>query len=457
VFDLGPTFLMMKFILDEMFEETGKDINKYLSFTQLEPMYHLAFSDKTFTPGTDHAATRKQIAALFPGNEGGYDRFLKHERQRFLKLYPCIQKPYGNLTTYVHPTLLKAIPYLALGKALFDNLGNYFNDEKLKIAFTFQAKYLGMSPWNCPAFFTIIPYIEHGFGVHHVRGGLSEISRAMAKAAQEEGAVIRTNTPVQNLLLDGKKVTGVQLTDGTKVEADEVIINADFAYAMSRLAGNDTLKKYSPGRLSGKEYSCSTFMLYLGVDKIYNEPHHKIIFAHDYKANIHDITDRKIASEDMSVYVRNASVTDPTLAPAGKSAIYVLVPAPNNLSAINWQARAKEYRDKVLGVIQSRTSMKDLDRHIEVEKIITPHDWEHEYHVYRGATFNLAHTWPQLLYFRPHNRFEELDNCYLAGGGTHPGSGLPTIYESGRITSNLISAKYRIPFRKPPGIGDGGR
>ncbi|MBD3271923.1 MAG: phytoene desaturase [Elusimicrobia bacterium] len=450
LFDTGPTFLMMKFILDEMFAEVGCNIDDYLVSTRLEPMYHLWFHDREFKPTTDRSRMIDQIQKLFPGNERGYKRFLLKERARFEHLYPCIQKNYSSLKTYLHPVLIRALPYLSFGKAIFDNLGRYYTDDALKTSFTFQAKYLGMSPWDCPAFFTIIPYIEHAFGVYHTRGGLSEISHALATVAKDKGAEIKTGMPVKRIIVKNKTAVGVELDDTTKIEADGVIINADFAHAMAHLFEPNLLRKYTAEKLNKLKYSCSTFMLYLGVKKTYDIAHHSIIFSRDYRRNIDEVANKKILSQDISLYLRNASITDPTLAPKGKSSLYILVPVPNNSSHINWEKESKPLRRKVFDVIKNRTPLKDIEENIEVEKMITPFDWEHTYDIYNGATFNLAHYWSQLLYFRPRNKFEEFKNCYLVGGGTHPGSGLPTIFESARITSNLISKQYSIPFRKPP-------
>ena len=213
---------------------------------------------------------------------------------------------------------------------------------------------------------------------------------------------------------------------------------------METLFDDEVIHKWSPKKLRDKKYSCSTFMLYLGVDTLYDEPHHKIIFANDYRANVDDIVSRSRLSDDMSIYVRNASRLDDSLAPRGHSAVYVLVPVPNMRHAGPWDnASAKKYRDKVVRRIMERTSMKDLDKHITCEKIITPSEWQDRRGLFLGATFNLGHTISQMLYFRPRNRFEEVKHCYLVGGGTHPGSGLPTIFESGRISANLIG-KYEI-------------
>ena len=180
-------------------------------------------------------------------------------------------------------------------------------------------------------------------------------------------------------------------------------------------------------------------MLYLGVNKEYKDiAHHSIIFAKDYKQNVDEITKSMILSEDFSFYVQNASVTDKTLAPNGKSTIYVLVPVPNNKSHIDWDKEKQPFRDRIIEALETRGGYVGLKDNIEVEKIVTPQDWTDNHAVYLGATFNLAHNVGQMLYLRPHNEFEEFGNCYLVGGGTHPGSGLPTIYESGRISAEMI-------------------
>jgi|YNPBryBLVA2012_1023415.scaffolds.fasta_scaffold00517_8 phytoene desaturase len=453
-FDTGPTFLMMNFILEEMFAEAGRRAGDYLTFRRIEPMYRLQFTDRTVLPTGDHTRMREYIARTYPGQEAGYDEFLRRERVRFEKMFPCLQMPYSSLIKFLHPNLIKALPHLDLGRSLFDTLGRYFSDEKLKLSFTFQAKYLGMSPWECPAAFTMIPFIEHSFGIYHPMGGLFRISEAMAKVVGEHGGRIRLNTPVRALTLDGRRVTGVELDSGERVLADEVVINADFCYAMTQLVPDGVLRKYSRRRIARKRFSCSTFMLYLGLDKRYGIPHHNIFFAEDYRGNVADIFTRKRLSEDTSFYLQNACALDPSLAPAGGSTLYVLVPVANRTAAIDWQREKKRFRELVLSTIERRTELADLRRHIVAEHLITPDDWEGAYNVYNGATFNLAHNLGQMMYFRPHNRFEELDRCWLVGGGTHPGSGLPTIYESGRITANMICKQHRVPFTPPSRLSD---
>ncbi len=444
-FDVGPTFLMMKFILDEVFEEAGRRIEDYLKCVKLEPMYRLQFDDVRLEPTTEREAMLQQLDTQFPGNHAGYDRFMTVEQRRFQLMYPCLQKDYASLKQYLSKDMLRALPHLSIGRSVFDVLGDYFKEDKLKLAFTFQAKYLGMSAWRCPGAFAILPYVEHAFGVYHVMGGLSEISVAMAKVCSELGVNLRLGTPVKQLWLDGRRVRGVELAGGEKVSADETVLNADFGYAMKNLVPPGVLRKYSPQNVDSREYSCSTFMLYLGLDKVYDLPHHTVIFAGNYQGNIRDIFERKVLSGDISFYVRNASVTDPALAPPGHSSLYVLVPVPNQTAGIDWAREKGAFRSRVMAALEKRAGLKDISSHIREEIVFTPETWQ-DMHIQFGATFNLAHTLRQLLYFRPRNKFEELDNCYLVGGGTHPGSGLPTIYESGRIAANLIARRYGVKF-----------
>jgi phytoene desaturase len=447
-FDTGPTFLLMKGVLDEMFELCGRRSEDYLNFMSLNPMYRLVYDDRELSVYSDPEQMQAELKHVFSEGDAGYGKFLKNERQRFNRLYPCITRDYSSLTSFLSMDLLKALPWLAFPKSVFSNLGQYFQQEKMRLAFSFQSKYLGMSPWDCPALFTMLPYLEHDYGIYHVEGGLNRIAVAMAEVIKESGGTIHTDTAVQSLIMEGGVAKGIKLTNGEEIRGDEVIINADFAHAMSTLVEPSVLKKYHQQHIDKLDFSCSTFMLYLGLDKLYDLPHHTIVFAKDYHTNVRNIFSNKKLSEDLSFYVHNASVSDASLAQEGKSALYVLIPMPNNDSGIDWPAHCQVVREQVLDTLVARLGLTDIRQHIECEKIITPQTWATDENVYKGATFSLSHKFSQMLYWRPHNRFEDLDNCYLVGGGTHPGSGLPTIYESARISSNLISKKHQVAYQE---------
>ncbi len=441
-FDTGPTFLHQKFVLDEMFGEVGRKAEDYLDFVKLNPMTRLTWGDTTLHSYPTREQMEAEVERIFPGAGEGYRRFMKDHEKKLRDIYPVLQRPYASLSSYFSPLLLKSLPYIMTKQSVFDVLGDYFEDERLRLAFTFQAKYLGMSPWKCPALFSILAYTEYEFGIFHVQGGLCKISEAMSQVIEEEGGNIRLDSEVEEIIQSGKRMTGVRLKTGEVIEADDVVVNADFAHAMTSLLDG---KNVPTEKMRKKSFSCSTFMLYLGVDKLYEEePHHHVLFADDYEANVNDIQSEERVSDDMSIYIRNSSITDPHVAPEGHSALYILVPTINRRKGQDWDSFQKEYRDKIIARIEEKTSMKDLSDHIVEEKVLTPVHWEKS-GVFMGATFNLSHHLGQMLYLRPHNQYQGFENCYLVGGGTHPGSGLPTIYESARISTNLICEQYGIP------------
>lgn len=445
-FELGPTFVMLPQTFKEIFTSAGKNISDYLNFKLLEPLYELRYNDgRNFHVYFDKVKLKQEIARVFPGEEENYDKYMRAQKRKFDRVYACLKVPYLRWYNYFRLKLIKALPVLDASVSVHDVLSRYFKSEDLKIALTFQAKYLGMSPWECPGTFTILSYIEHAFGVYHPVGGVHKISEAMATVAKENGSKIVLNSGVKEIILEGCNAKGVVLENGEKMFADAVIMNADFAQGISTLLKESDRPEYTDARLKKKGYSCSTFMLYLGVDKKYDLTHHSVTFAEDYRKNVQQIFNEKVLPEDPSFYIQNASITDVSLAPDGCSTLYVLVPVPNqNGKQIDWDTEKKRYRDLVIKKIIEKTDLKDLEQHIKVERIITPDDWQNGMDVYGGAVFNLAHSLDQMLYLRPHNRLAGYRNFYIVGGGTHPGSGLPTILESGRIAADLVCKDHSI-------------
>ncbi len=232
---------------------------------------------------------------------------------------------------------------------------------------------------------------------------------------------------------------------GVDQAADAVVVNADFGHAMKALVPDALRRRWTDKRIAGKKYSCSTFMLYLGIEGTLPDlAHHTIYLARDYQANLDQIEAGLVPPGDPSFYVQNACVTDPALAPPGHSTLYVLIPVGHNVvGGVDWPAEQVRYRRMALDRL-GRIGIPNLERRIRFEKIVTPADWEVDMAIHRGATFNLAHSLPQMLHWRPRNRFEDLDGVYLVGGGTHPGSGLPVIFESARITSRLLAEDFGL-------------
>ena len=437
-FDCGPTFFLYPRVLSEIFRSVGRQLMNDVPMVRLDPQYRLTFgAGGQLDCSPDMDEMDRQIADFSPPDVGSLRRYMEDNRTKLEKFRPILESPFNSLADLMRPSLLGAAKHLHPFRSLGQELERYFSDPRLVIAFAFQSKYLGMSPFQCPSLFSILSFLEYEHGVWHPQGGCSRVSEVMAEIAVSMGVKIRTEESVKGVELNGRRLTALQ-TDQATYKADAFVVNADFADWMSKTIPNRVRRRWSDKKLAEKKYSCSTFMLYLGLDGIYQDiPHHNIHISQNYERNLEEIEQAHVLSDDPSFYVQNASVTDDSLAPAGHSALYVLVPVTHQHPNVNWSHEADRFRDLTLDKL-SAIGMSDIRDRIRVEHRITPADWESKYSIYRGATFNLAHNLGQMLHKRPHNRFEELDGVYLVGGGTHPGSGLPVIYESSRISSRLL-------------------
>lgn len=442
-FDLGPTFFMYPQVLEEIYREVGSELRQEVELRRLDPQYRIMFGQGGQIDTTpDLESMRRQIAAISPGDELGFERFMDENRKKLEIFRPILESPFNGLGDLLNKQLLGALPFLNPHQSIDRYLRKFFSDERTRLAFCFQSKYLGMSPFRCPSLFSILSFLEYEHGVFHPIGGCGALSESMTGIARRMGVDIRLGEPVKRMKFNGRKVTGVVTTKG-EYEADAVVVNADFARAMTGLVPDNLRKRWTDRKLSRKKFSCSTFMLYLGLDGQYELPHHTIYIAKNYEKQLRDIEKSHVLSDDPSFYIQNASVTDPTLAPKGKSTLYVLVPVTHQTENVDWRREAKPFREQILQTV-AKAGFLDLESRIEVERMITPADWDQGQNIHLGATFNLAHNLTQLLHLRPRNRFEDLEGVYLVGGGTHPGSGLPVIFESARITSNLMSDDFGV-------------
>ena len=436
-FDLGPTFFLYPRVLDEIFAAAGANLRHEVELVRLDPQYRIIFGGGgELNAAPDVARMEQQIGAIAPGDAPGFRRFLEENRAKLDRMLPCLENPFLGWPDMLKPRLLKALPMLRPHQSVDTYLSRFFRDSRIRLAFSFQSKYLGMSPFRCPSLFSILSFLEYEYGVFHPIGGCAAVTAAMARVAERLGVEICLSQPVEQILFDGRRAVGVRTGEGV-LRADALIINADFARSMSRLVPDRLRHRWTDRKIARKKFSCSTFMMYLGVEGSFELPHHNIHIAADYARNLDEIENQHLLSDDPSFYVQNASVTDPTLAPRGMSTLYVLVPVTHQHPNVDWSRERERYRALTLKQI-SKAGFADIEKRIRFERVITPADWDRQYEIYKGATFNLAHSLDQMLHLRPHNRFEDLDGIYLVGGGTHPGSGLPVIFESARISTRLL-------------------
>ena len=437
-FDIGPTFFLYPQVLREVFSRCGLDLGAYVELARIDPQYRLDFGDGTGLAATpDLARMAAEIARLNPADAAALPRFMADNRAKLEAFGPILKSAFSGLSDLMKLEMLPALKWLRPTQSVDEDLARYFSDERVRLTFSFQTKYLGMSPFRCPSLFTILSFLEYEYGVWHPIGGCGAVSEAMSEAAQTLGADVRLNADVEGLAFEGRRAVGVRV-GGAVEPADAVIVGADFAGTVPRLVPDGLRKRWSDAKIDKAKFSCSTVMLYLGIEGDYPElDHHTIFLAEDYKANIAQIEAGMGPPDEPSIYVQNPARTDDTFRTAHGVSLYVLAPVGNLKGGVDWEAEKAGFRDRMIDMLEAR-GLTDLRQRIRVERMLTPQDWQDDYGLYAGATFNLAHGLDQMLMLRPRNRFEDVDGVYLVGGGTHPGSGLPVIYEGARITADLL-------------------
>ena len=438
-FDLGPTFFHYPEVIEDIFKAVGRDAHQELNLHKLAMNYRLIFGKGGQLDCTSNLDDMTERIRGLSGskNAEAFQKYVQENRLKLQKSKACLQEPWYGPTDLLSKRAFRVAGVLRPHRTVAGDLMKLFDDDRLMLAMSFQTKYLGMSPFNCPSLFTMLAFLEYEYGIFHPLGGLGSVSEKMAAIAKELGVTFRMKEAVESVIMDGKTIKGIRTSEG-EFFADRVIMNADFANGMTQLFPDNVRKKWNNKTLDKKKYSCSTFMMYLGVNRTYNHlPHHQIYASATYEKNLEDIEKHhRITWDDPSVYVQNACVTDPQLAPEGCSTIYALVPVSHKHPNIDWAKEKDAYRERILDQIESKLGFENLREHIVTEMIITPEDWGD--HCYRGAVFNLAHGLDQMLWRRPKNQFDDIHNLFLVGGGTHPGSGLPVIYESARISCKLL-------------------
>ncbi len=439
-FDIGPTFFLYPQILADIFESCGERLEDHVRLERLDPQYHLAFEGQGGISAEVRATAdldrlEAEIARISPEDARNVRRFLAENRTKLEFFKPVLQQAFHRLRSMATPAMLAALPYLHPGRSVDKDLKRYFKDPRVRLAFSFQTKYLGMSPFRCPSLFTILSFLEYEHGVYHPIGGCGAVSEAMAGLARRMGVDIRLSTSVERVLFEGKRACGV-VAGGETLRADAVMINGDFAKVVPELVPEARRPRWRDAKVAKARLSCSTFMLYLGIEGTVPASlgHHTILLSEEYEKNIREVSDGILPTRP-SVYVQHAGYTDGGMAPPGHTALYVLVPVPNLKAGIDWAEAGPRFRTLVLERLKL-LGIENLEARIRYERVVDPTGWRDDFAVYEGATFNLAHDLGQMLWFRPHNKFGE--GLYLVGGGTHPGSGLPVIYEGARISSRLL-------------------
>ncbi|MCX7671225.1 MAG: phytoene desaturase family protein, partial [Anaerolineae bacterium] len=424
-FDVGPTLFLMPEVFAETYAALGQRMADHLDLRRIDPTYRITFDDGTrLTLTADIRQMQAQLEAIEPGSFNGFLRYLVEGNRHYrLSLEKFVGRNFYSLWDYFSPANLPLLLQLKALRRHYDNVGNYFTHPHLKAAFTFQNMYLGLSPYDAPATYSLLQYTELADGVWFPIGGMYRVIESLAQIAASLGVRFIYNAPARQIEVVGDRATAVLLEDGRRLEADLIVANADLPYVYDRL-----LPDRPPAeRLARLKYTCSTLMFYWGVDKVYTQlGTHNVFLAGDYRASFDRIFKDHTLPDEPSLYVHAPARVDASAAPPGHDTLMVLVPVghlddtiPQDWDALRDRARAATFaRLAAIGA-------DDIAQHIKFEISYTAHDWQQRYNLAKGAAFGLSHDFWQVGYLRPHNRHDRYRNLYFVGASTHPGTGLP--------------------------------
>lgn len=436
-FDTGPTLLVMPLLYEAEFGALGASFHEVLDLQRVDPTYHLFFDDASQLALTsDMKFLQEQLERFEPGSFQGLLRYLDEGHRHY----------HLGIEKLVHPDFRKAsdffklehIPLIHQVKPLvkhYANMSRYFDDPRLKAAFTFQDVYMGLSPFDAPATFSLMPYSELAHGVWYPRGGMYQVVEALTSLAREAGVEFVFNAAVEQIPVNGTSTRGV-LVDGQLLDADAVLANADLPYVYQNLLPQDGLAK----KLERKRFSCSVISFFWGVDKPYETLYpHTLFLASDYRENFDSIIRDLSLPANPSLYIHAPARLDPSMAPAGEDTLIAIVPV-GHMSADgeqDWAGLRDRAREHVFRRLRS-FGIHDLDQHIKFEVNFTPLSWRKRYNLAKGSTHGLCHNLSQLGYFRPDYQHQRYHNLYFVGASTRPGTGMPTAMVSGRQAARRV-------------------
>jgi phytoene desaturase len=436
-FDTGASLLTMRRVLEELFIFAGKRAEDYLEIVPLDPICRYFWSDGArFDASTNLEKTESEIENLASRREvENFRRFLADAKRKYeVSEKTFLAHSLNDLPKLLRPKYLRDLLAISSMRTLDAHVGSYFQSPKLRQLFNRFATYNGSSPFQTPATFALIPYVEFGLGAWYVKGGIYEIPKALAKLAGELNVEIRTNCEVEKILVRNKKAAGVRLGNGDELKSDFVIANSDAVETYRNLL----LEAKNARRVEKLEPSSSGFVLLLGVKKRFSAlAHHNIFFSDDYRAEFDAIFKDLRPARNPTVYVCAATRTDPTQAPAGCENLFVLINAPYTSARTDWEKEKRDYRNLIVKKLED-FGLKDLENSIEFEQIITPADFEKKYRANRGSIYGVSSNGIFSAFLRPPNKARNIENLYFVGGATHPGGGIPLVLISAKLATELI-------------------
>ena len=437
-FDAGPTIITAPYLLEELWALCGRRMADDITLKRMDPFYEIRFDDGTvFSAFDDVTRMEAEVARINPAEVAGFRRCIADSE----KIYKVAFEKLADQPFHSFAQMLREAPdMLRLGgmRSVFSKIGDYFSDPKLRVAFSFHPLLIGGNPLTTTAYYCLIQHLERLHGVHYAMGGTGALVTGLVGLAQGQGATFRYDAEVAEILVSEGRAAGVRLAGGETIAADIVVSNADPAWTYSRLLSGHKRRRWTDRKLARAKYSMSLFVWYFGTNRRFEDVyHHAMVLGPRYEGLLRDIFSRRHLPDDMSLYLHRPSASDPSVAPPGCDAFYVLSPVPNLGSGTDWAAEAEPYRARVQRRLEE-TIMPGLGEAIVTSRVMTPQDFRDRLLSFEGAAFAMQPQLFQSAWFRPHNRSEELEGLYLVGAGTHPGAGVPGVISSARTLDKLV-------------------
>ncbi|HYP53839.1 MAG TPA: phytoene desaturase, partial [Pyrinomonadaceae bacterium] len=413
VFDGGPTIITAPWLIDELFARCGKRREDYVRLVPLDPFYNVRFEDgSVFRYNSDREQLLRQIRDFNPRDVAGYERFSREAARIYETRFALIDKPFTRLSDMLR--VLPDLVRLRSDKSVAEFVNGHIEDERLRQVFSFHPLLVGGNPFQSTSIYALIHRLEQEHGVWFAMGGTGALVRAFVKLFEDAGGTLALDTEVDEILVDERtrRAAGVRLKGGETIAADAVVSNADVAFTYLNLVPPRFRRKNTDRRVRRMRYSMSLFVIYFGTDRKYDDiAHHEILMGPRYRGLVEDIFRRKVLAEDFSLYLHRPTATDPSLAPPGCDSWYVLSPVPHLGAPVDWTARAKPYRDRIMRYLEERY-LPGLSRHVVAEHFIDPLHFRDTLNSHLGSAFSVEPVLTQSAWFRPHNMSEDIPNLY---------------------------------------------
>ena len=451
IFDAGPTVITDPTALEALFTLSGRQMADYVTLLPVNPFYRLCWEDGySFNYVNDQVELDRQISAKSPGDVQGYREFLAFSKavlqEGYIKL-GHVPFPDFRSMLRVAPQLIKLEAY----RSVYSMVARFIKDEQLRQAFSFHTLLVGGNPFETSSIYALIHALERQWGVFFPQGGTGALINGMLKLYAELGGEIRLNAAADEIVLTQMQVTAVKLQSGEQIDCDLVASNADVVHTYAHLLRNQVVAASQARRLQKMRFSMSLFVIYFGLKGPRNNlQHHTVLFGPRYRELLQDIFHGDELPEDFSLYLHAPSVTDPSLAPVGHSAYYVLAPVPHlGHAPIDWETEGPRYRDRILEYLE-KYYIDNLAADLVTCRIFTPNDFRDDLNAHVGSAFSLEPVLWQSAYFRTHNKDQAIAGLYSVGAGTHPGAGVPGVVGSARATAGVILEDFGMVTTQNP-------